>query len=95
MLELYRAVRMFSGAVPPGGHYEVKEHLAEIVNLFGPFPDEFLKKGDQELVREILTMRDELRADLQRRGHSCPRIASCLVWIKKLGTSSPPGCARR
>ncbi|KAL3492783.1 serine/threonine protein kinase [Aspergillus germanicus] len=50
---LYRAVRMFSGAVPPDGHYEVKEHLTEIEHLFGPFPRELLDKGDQEPVKNV------------------------------------------
>ncbi|KAL2796402.1 kinase-like domain-containing protein [Aspergillus keveii] len=53
VLELYRAVRMFSGAVPPDGHYEVKEHLTEIEHLFGAFPKELLDQGDQELVKEV------------------------------------------
>ncbi|KAL3482050.1 kinase-like domain-containing protein [Aspergillus californicus] len=41
LLEVFRAVRMF------------REHLAEIVDLFGPFPREFLEKGHQEIVSEI------------------------------------------
>jgi serine/threonine-protein kinase SRPK3 len=53
LLELYRAVRMFDGRVPPDGHYELKEHLSEIVDLFGPFPKELLEKGNQDLVRSI------------------------------------------
>ncbi|KAB8271101.1 kinase-like domain-containing protein [Aspergillus minisclerotigenes] len=53
VLEVFQAVRMFSGSVPPDGHYELKEHLAEIVDLFGPFPNELLARGDQNLVREI------------------------------------------
>lgn len=53
LLELYRAVRMFDGRVPPDGHYELKEHVAEIVDLFGPFPKELLEKGNQDLVRSI------------------------------------------
>jgi serine/threonine-protein kinase SRPK3 len=44
---------MFSGLAPPDGHYELKEHLAEIVDLFGPFPKELLEKGDKELVRDL------------------------------------------
>jgi hypothetical protein len=36
--ELFCAIRMFSGAVPPDGHYELRVHLAEIVSLLGPFP---------------------------------------------------------
>ncbi|KAJ0158040.1 Serine/threonine-protein kinase SRPK [Colletotrichum tanaceti] len=50
VLELFLAVRMFSGAVPPHGHYELKQHLAEVVNLFGPFPKALLDKGDQDIV---------------------------------------------
>ncbi|KAK4653424.1 hypothetical protein QC762_0083450 [Podospora pseudocomata] len=53
LLELYLAVRMFSGRVPPDRHYEPKTHIAEIVDLFGPFPKELLEKGDQNIVRDI------------------------------------------
>lgn len=52
LLEVYRNVRMFSGRVPPDGKYHVRQHLAEIVDFFGPFPQELLQKGDQELVKE-------------------------------------------
>lgn len=51
--EIYRAIRMFSGAVPPDGHYELKEHIAEMINLFGPFPKELLEKGNQDIVRSL------------------------------------------
>ena len=53
LLELYRAVRMFDGRVPPDGHYVLKEHVAEIVDLFGPFPKELLEKGNPDVVRSI------------------------------------------
>ncbi|KAL1838626.1 hypothetical protein VTJ49DRAFT_2463 [Mycothermus thermophilus] len=53
LLELYRTVRMFEGRVPPDGHYEVKKHLGQIVQLFGPFPKDLLEKGNQELVQDI------------------------------------------
>ncbi|KAI1427505.1 serine/threonine protein kinase [Xylaria sp. FL1777] len=53
VLELYRAVRMFDGRVGPDGHYEVKEHLAEIVDSFGPFPKALLARGDPEIVGKI------------------------------------------
>jgi serine/threonine-protein kinase SRPK3 len=53
LLELFRAVRIFGGAVPPDGHYELKEHLAEIVDLFDPFPKELLDKGNQDIVGGI------------------------------------------
>ncbi|KAK5654563.1 hypothetical protein OQA88_7192 [Cercophora sp. LCS_1] len=51
--EVYRAIRLFSGEAPPDGHYELKEHLAEIVDVFGPFPKELLDKGDPDIVREM------------------------------------------
>lgn len=53
VLELFLAVRMFSGAVSPDGHYELKQHLAEVVNLFGPFPKALLDKGDQDIVEAV------------------------------------------
>lgn len=46
VFEVYRAVRLFDGRAPPDGHYEVREHLAEIVDIFGPFPRVLLEKGD-------------------------------------------------
>ncbi|KAK4224843.1 hypothetical protein QBC38DRAFT_532077 [Podospora fimiseda] len=49
-LELFRAIRMFSGRVPPDGHYEVKKHISEIVTLFGSFPKSLLEKGDKDLI---------------------------------------------
>jgi serine/threonine-protein kinase SRPK3 len=53
IFELYCAVRMFDGRVPPDRHYEVQEHIAEIVDLFGPFPKELLELGNQDLVQKI------------------------------------------
>ncbi|KAJ5349882.1 Serine/threonine protein kinase [Penicillium brevicompactum] len=53
LLECFCAVRMFIGAVPPDGHYEIKQHLAEIVHLFGPLPKTLIEKGDQDLVQSI------------------------------------------
>ncbi len=70
LLELYRAVRMFDGRVPPDGHYEVKEHVAEIVELFGPFPKQLLEKGDPEIVRSIFD--DEGKPKDCRPGKSPP-----------------------
>lgn len=53
LLELHCAVRMFDGRVPPDGQYELREHVAEIVDMFGSFPKELLERGNQELVRSI------------------------------------------
>ncbi|PNP51066.1 hypothetical protein THARTR1_08294 [Trichoderma harzianum] len=44
---------MFDGRVPPDGHYEPREHLIEIIDLFGPFPKKLLEKGNQDLVRDL------------------------------------------
>lgn len=38
ILEVYRNVRMFSGRVPLHGHYDLRRHLAEPVDFFGPLP---------------------------------------------------------
>ncbi|KAI5459570.1 kinase-like domain-containing protein [Mariannaea sp. PMI_226] len=51
--EVFQAVRLFSGGVPPDGHYELKMHLTEIVDLFGPFPKGFLDQGNPNLVRDL------------------------------------------
>jgi len=53
LLEVYRAVRMFDGRVGPDGHYELKHHVGEIVDLFGPFPKALLEKGNQDVVQAI------------------------------------------
>lgn len=53
LLEVFRAVRMFSGRVPPDGHYELKKHLTEIVDMFGPFPTNLLEKGNQDIVGKL------------------------------------------
>ncbi|KAI0158954.1 kinase-like domain-containing protein [Pestalotiopsis sp. NC0098] len=50
ILEVFRCVRMFDGRSPSDGHYELKQHLREIVAYFGPFPEGLLRKGDAELV---------------------------------------------
>jgi serine/threonine-protein kinase SRPK3 len=35
------------------GHYELKRHLTEIVDLFGPFPTTLLEKGNQDLINGL------------------------------------------
>ncbi|KAF3769136.1 kinase-like protein [Cryphonectria parasitica EP155] len=51
LLEVFRCVRMFDGRGPPDGHYDLRQHLHEIVTYFGPFPKALLEKGDAELVQ--------------------------------------------
>ncbi|KAI1487280.1 kinase-like protein [Biscogniauxia mediterranea] len=72
ILEVFRAVRMFSGTVGPDGHYELKEHLHEIVDLFGPFPKELLEKGNQEIVQRCFDDSGNIKdaAPLNRPGLS-------------------------
>lgn len=52
VLEMFRAIRMFSGEYPQG-HYELKQHLAEIVHLCGQFPKALLEKASQDIVGDI------------------------------------------
>lgn len=72
LLEVFRAVRMFSGRVPPNGDYELKKHLIEIVDLFGPFPKAFLEKGNQEIVRDLFDEEGRIKdaAPMNRPGLS-------------------------
>ncbi|KAI1260755.1 serine/threonine protein kinase [Xylariaceae sp. FL1019] len=51
--ELFRNIRMFNGDVPPDGHYELREHIGEITDLFGPFPRSLLEKGDEAIVQDV------------------------------------------
>ncbi|TGJ78567.1 hypothetical protein E0Z10_g10195 [Xylaria hypoxylon] len=67
LLELYRAMRMFDGRVPPDGHYELSEHLAQIVDLFGPFPQTLMKKGNQEIVRDMFDKEGKVKGMLLPR----------------------------
>ncbi|KFY19848.1 hypothetical protein V491_04168 [Pseudogymnoascus sp. VKM F-3775] len=52
VLEMFRAIRMFSGEYPQG-HYKLEQHLAEIVHLYGPFPKALLDKPNQDITRAI------------------------------------------
>ncbi|KAK0619505.1 kinase-like domain-containing protein [Immersiella caudata] len=63
LFEVYRAIRLFSGMVGPDNHYDLKAHLAEVVDVFGPFPKELLEKGDPEIVKNMFN--DEGRVDLE------------------------------
>ncbi|KAK4191016.1 putative srpk [Podospora australis] len=70
LLELYRAIRMFNGRIPRDGHDELKRHLSEIVELFGPFPQALLKRGDRDLVEKIFDEQGRIKDDYQ--GHGPP-----------------------
>ncbi|KAK4167814.1 serine/threonine protein kinase [Cladorrhinum sp. PSN259] len=62
LFEVYRAIRLFDGRVPPDNHYELKEHLGEIFDVFGPFPKDLLEKGDAEIAKNMFN--EEGRVDL-------------------------------
>lgn len=49
ILEVFRAVRMFSGRSAVGGYYDVRVHFHEIVDLFGPFQSLSCKRANQSL----------------------------------------------
>ncbi|KAH7170088.1 kinase-like domain-containing protein [Dactylonectria macrodidyma] len=70
LLEVFRAVRMFSGRVPPNGQYELKRHLTEIVDLLGPFPKALLVKGNQDIVCNLFDNEGRVKdaAHLKRPG---------------------------
>jgi len=59
---VYRAIRLFDGRVPPDGHYELRGHLVEIVDVFGAFPKDLLERGDTEVVKSMFN--EEGRVDL-------------------------------
>jgi serine/threonine-protein kinase SRPK3 len=69
ILEVYRAVRMFSGYVANPDdvsgkpRYEPRQHLAEMVDFFGSFPRSLLDKGDSQIVQ------DNFCEDGTTRGH--------------------------
>lgn len=52
LLEIYRGFPMFQGRADDGT-YELKRHLGEFVDVFGPLPRALLEKGDPEIVGEI------------------------------------------
>lgn len=52
VLEMFRAIRMFSGEYPQG-QYKLKQHLAEIEHLYGPFPKALLDKANQDIAGTI------------------------------------------
>lgn len=46
-------VQLFRGIVYPPGRYELKRHLEEIVDVFGPFPKSLLEQGNKEIVENM------------------------------------------
>ncbi|KAK4223506.1 putative srpk [Podospora fimiseda] len=62
LFEVYRAIRLFDGRAV-NRRYELKVHLAEIVDLFGPFPKDLLERGDPEIAN---LFNEEGRVDLDQ-----------------------------
>jgi len=50
--EVFRGRRLFQGKDPQNNKYNLKNHLAEIVEVLGPFPRTLLDKGDPAIVAE-------------------------------------------
>lgn len=68
LIEVFRTVQMFDGRVAPDGHYELKEHLIEIVDLFGPFPKALLEKGNQDIVSDLFDEEGRVKGAEQYEG---------------------------
>jgi serine/threonine-protein kinase SRPK3 len=49
---------MFSGTADR--HYDLRQHLAEIVHLFGPFPRALLEKGTPKIVEAMFDEEGEV-----------------------------------
>jgi serine/threonine-protein kinase SRPK3 len=58
---------MFDGRVPPDGHYEVRQHLAEIVDLFGPFPKTLLERGNKKTVEDLFDDDGQVKGAMSNR----------------------------
>lgn len=76
ILEVFRAIRIFSGRVPPDGHHELKKHLAELLSYMAPFLPRFLRKEIRILLVACLIARDTLKT---------PNLCKDLVYYLKLG----------
>lgn len=83
ILEVFRAVRMFSGCVLSNGPYQRKEHLNEIVDLFGPCLKTLLKKGDIGIVQVLFNEDGKIKdaAPLEQPGWL--RTLSRLAWMTR------------
>ncbi|EGX87929.1 srpk, putative [Cordyceps militaris CM01] len=108
VLEVYCAIRMFSGMVSKpaekSSHYDVRMHLAEMVDFFGPFPRTLLAKGDPKLVKDVFSedgtvsafpqlRRPELASEEIMEGlnqEAREEFASFLRFVMKLDPSQRP-----
>lgn len=53
ILEVFRAVAMFTGKEGKDSPYDTRLHLEEIEGFFGPFPRSLLDKGDPEIIEKF------------------------------------------
>ncbi|OOF95335.1 hypothetical protein ASPCADRAFT_207809 [Aspergillus carbonarius ITEM 5010] len=82
--ELLDAVRMFNGrADVTGGDYYTKHHIEEIDALFGPFPPEMLKAGDQGIVQQLFDENAQIRDPIERPPAKLERWIECLDGFEK------------
>lgn len=68
---------MFSGYTTDASGqpcYKLQEHLAEIVDFFGPFPKSLLDKGDPQIVKDLFCEDGTVRGYPARLGR--PALAS-------------------
>lgn len=77
--EVFQAARLFSGRVAPDGHYELRQPLAEIVDLFGPFPKELLERGDKDVVEDMFDSEGKVKEAPPFSRPLLSSEASCLV----------------
>lgn len=61
VFEVFLGVQFFRGRQLPGTPYEVRRHLHEIIDVFGPIPKSLLDRGDQALVQETFNDVGEVR----------------------------------
>ncbi|KAJ9602681.1 hypothetical protein H2200_012875 [Cladophialophora chaetospira] len=55
IFEVFRNVRLFNGERTPSfrSGYDLQEHLRQIIDVFGPFPRQFLEQGSPNVVGEL------------------------------------------
>jgi serine/threonine-protein kinase SRPK3 len=61
VVEVFRAIRRFTGRRSSSAPYELHEHIRQIVHQFGPFPRRLLDRGDPDVVRAIFDAEGRVR----------------------------------
>jgi serine/threonine-protein kinase SRPK3 len=77
VVEIMECVRVFDGRSRDSNEYDVKNHLHEIVDIFGRFPQSLLARGNQWFVHEVFnedgTVKDK---EPMQRGQLDDQISS-------------------